>query len=185
VLAEECAGVMRPSGSSVRAASSPEGAICAGVGGRNTALPNCEESVPKSLGYALRNAVARRRRWYLDNVAIYITATRFLGRWVTAAGVDANRIHVVSNPVPVPAAADLERVPGDYVAYFGRLSSEKGIELLLEAARACPDIPFRLAGAVNPSFELPPALPDNVELTGPVHGQTLRDFIQHSRVVGS
>ena len=129
--------------------------------------------------------MARRRRWYLDNVAVYITATRFLGRWVTAAGVDANRIHVVSNPVPVPADGELQRVPGDYVGYFGRLSREKGIELLLEAARACPDIPFRVAGAINPGFELPPTLPDNVELIGPVHGQTLRDFIQHSRVVVS
>jgi len=130
------------------------------VGGREywCLFRNCEESVPKSLGYALRNAVARRRRWYLDNVAVYITATRFLGRWVTAAGVDAGRIHVVSNPVPVPAEAELEGVPGDYVGYFGRLSREKGIGLLLEAARACPDVPFRLAGVVNPSFKLPPAL---------------------------
>jgi len=165
-----------------------KGAICTRcVGGREywCLFRNCEESVPKSLGYALRNAVARRRRWYLDNVAVYITATRFLGRWVTAAGVDAGRIHVVSNPVPVPAEAELEGVPGDYVGYFGRLSREKGIGLLLEAARACPDVPFRLAGVVNPSFKLPPALPDNVEFTGPVHGQTLRDFIQHSRVVVS
>lgn len=34
----------------------------------------------------------------------------------------------------------------DYVLYFGRYSQEKGVELLLEACRALPEIPFAFAG---------------------------------------
>ena len=75
------------------------------VGGREywCILRNCEESLPKSAGYALRSAVARQRRWYLDNVSAYLSATHFLKHQITAGGVEAARVHIVSNPVVAPA----------------------------------------------------------------------------------
>jgi len=157
------------------------------VGGREywCILRNCEESFPKSVGYALRSAVARRRKYYLDNVSIYLTATSFLRHWVMKAGIEEDRVLVVANPVRIPDEATIKGNVGTHVGYFGRISREKGIELLLDAARACPDIEFRVAGAVNPMYELPRELPANVRLVGPLHGSMLADFIQDSRVVVS
>ena len=43
--------------------------------------------------------------------------------------------------------AVLPDLPTRYVLYFGRFSTEKGIETLLEAIEALPDIPFVLAGS--------------------------------------
>ena len=56
------------------------------VGGKEywCVLRNCEESLPKSAGYALRSAVARQRRWYMDNVSAYLSATHFLKNQITA-----------------------------------------------------------------------------------------------------
>ena len=44
-----------------------------------------------------------------------------------------------------PTSYDL--TGGNYVAYIGRLSYEKGYDLLIEVARRNPSIPFRFAGA--------------------------------------
>ena len=87
------------------------------VGGKEywCILRNCEESVPKSVGYALRNAVARRRRYHLDNVVIYITATNFLRQWLMEAGIEQGRIRVAANPVPIPGETIVKRALGKYV----------------------------------------------------------------------
>jgi glycosyltransferase involved in cell wall biosynthesis len=165
-----------------------KGQICTRcVGGREywCLVRNCERSLPKSAGYALRNAVARRQRWYLDHVSVFITATRFLGTWLAEAGIGKERIHVISNPVLPPPGEAVREAPGSYVAYFGRVSREKGIDLLFDAARRCPDIRFRLAGARNPAYELPREMPANAELVGPLHGEALQAFIGGARVVVS
>ena len=165
------------------------GEICSRcVGGREYwyILHNCEESLPKSIKYALRNAVARRRRWYLDNVSIYISATRFVrGQLISGGGLEAARIYIVSNPVPMPVDATVKYGGGKYVGYFGRISREKGIPQMLDAARKCPDIPFRLVGSVHPGYRVPDEIPPNVQLSGPLYGDALADFIQGSRVVVS
>jgi glycosyltransferase involved in cell wall biosynthesis len=162
------------------------GEICSRcVGGREywCVLRDCEQHLPRSVGYALRGAVARRRRWYVDNVSFFMTATEFLRNWVARAGVDPRRIRIVSNPVVAPQEERVRRGLGRYVGYFGRVSREKGIGLLLDAARACPDVPFELAGASNPDFRLPGELPPNVRLLGPLRGDALAAFIQDARVV--
>ena len=62
-----------------------------------------------------------------------------------------------------------------YVAYSGRISREKGVDMIIETARRHPDISFRLAGAVRDT-DLVENLPSNVELTGYLSGRSLQDF---------
>ena len=65
----------------------------------------------------------------------------------------------------------------------GRISPEKGIDTLLEAARRLPDIPFRLAGNVNGAEQSIAAKPANVELTGHLNHQALVQFHRSSRAM--
>ncbi len=147
-------------------------------------LRNCEENFSKSAGYALRNAAARIMGWYKKNVTEYITASSFLRNRMLAAGYAAARIHIIPNVVP-----DVERreIKGsrDYVAYVGRISREKGIDILTAAAAQCPEIPFRLAGGINPSFRFSAALPQNVEMVGLLGKQPLSEFFAGARLVAS
>ena len=69
---------------------------------------------------------------------------------------------------------------GEYVAFCGRLSREKGIDLILEVARRHPDIPFRLAGECRESA-LIVNLPKNVELVGYKTGNELTEFYRKAR----
>lgn len=72
-----------------------------------------------------------------------------------------------------------KRRKSDYVLYFGRFSEEKGIDTLLAACRALPEIPFVFAG----SGPLEPQVDQvgNVENKGFVTGKSLRRLIAGAR----
>ena len=146
------------------------------LGGREhwCVLRNCEGSLPKSLGYALRNLVARTQGLYRDNVTIYYAQTEFQKKKLVAGGLPAERIEVIPNMVDI-SKPPRETPVGDYIAFAGRGSPEKGVATLLQAARKLPNILFRLAGDFwrMPEVEEKPA---NVELLGHLNGPALEDF---------
>lgn len=161
---------------------------------------NCEGSRLKSVAYAARNMVARVKRHYLDCVDLFACITEFQRGKLIEAGVPAERTLVIPNGILLDCwgngsnGADKTNKAngadkangggpassGRYVGYVGRLSAEKGIDLILEAARCNPDIPFRLAGAVAVEG-LVDNLPENVELVGFVSGKELDDFYAGAR----
>ncbi len=140
---------------------------------------NCEHSLLKSLGYAARNAVARLRRHYLDCVDVFACITDFQRRKLIAAGFPPEKLVVIPNSLDAPAVSDTP-AEGAYVAFSGRLSREKGVDMIIEVARRHPEIPFRLAGAVRDK-ELVASLPSNVTLTGYLSGSALDDFYRSAR----
>lgn len=67
----------------------------------------------------------------------------------------------------------------DYVLYFGRYSREKGIETLISAAKALPEIPFVFAGS-GPLEELLADVP-NIKNVGFQTGDALETLIREAR----
>ena len=106
---------------------------------------NCEHSRLKSLGYTLRNVYARWTGAYRKNVDAFACITDFQRQKLIAAGYDAQKMQVIPNSVEVPDS--YLPIEGSYVAYIGRLSYEKGYDLLVEVARRNPSIQLRFAGA--------------------------------------
>ena len=150
---------------------------------------NCEQSMLKSVGYAARNAVARMTGAYKKNVSVYACLTSFQREKLIEAGFDGSKIMVVPNSVDTDSDEGMSRDPkspcrdsaaGDYVGYCGRLSREKGVDLIVEVARRHPEVTFRLAGALRDP-ELVENLPDNVRLTGHLSGEALRDFYRNAK----
>jgi glycosyltransferase involved in cell wall biosynthesis len=160
------------------------------LGGREywCVLRNCTESVFKSAGYALRNAVARRWRLFLDGVTVFAVLSPFQRDRLTAAGFPGDRVVVIPNMVgangtePPPASCATPPL-GEYVAYVGRVSPEKGVETLVAAAARCPDIPFKMAGATDRMPRLASAAPGNVTFVGHLDGASLHAFYRESRMV--
>lgn len=139
---------------------------------------NCEHSMLKSIGYASRNAVARLRRHYIDCVDRFACITEFQREKLLRAGFPAEKLTVIPNSADLPKKT--EPTEGDYVAYSGRISREKGVDLIIGAARSNPDIRFRLAGAVRDE-DIVENLPSNVELTGYLSGSALQEFYAGAR----
>lgn len=138
---------------------------------------NCEHFLLKSVGYAARNAVARYSGAYRKCVDRFACITDFQRRKLIQAGFDPGKIVVIPNSVPCPST--FQSTTGDYIAYVGRLSYEKGYDLLIEVARRHPDIQFRFAGAKRMPGEV--ETPKNVRFMGYLKGKELSDFIQNAR----
>lgn len=135
---------------------------------------NCEHSLMKSVGYAMRNALARLRRHYIDCVDRFACITDFQRRKLIEAGFPPGKIVVIPNSIDAgdkPSAV----AGGDFVAFSGRISGEKGVDMIVEVARRNPEIPFRLAGAVRDKA-LVENLPGNVAVMGHLSGADFERF---------
>ena len=140
---------------------------------------NCECSRLKSLGYTLRNVYARWTGAYRKNVDAFACITDFQRQKLIAAGYDAKKITVIPNSIDAPAS--YQQSIGNYVAYIGRLSFEKGYDLLVEVARRNPSIQIRFAGAKREQTDI--KIPENVQFMGYLQDGELADFIRQSRFV--
>ena len=140
---------------------------------------NCEHSYLKSIGYAGRNWYARKTKAYIDHVDKYVCITGFQKQKLIEAGFDKNKITVIPNFIDFSFGSN--DIQGDYVAYIGRLSYEKGYDLLIEAAKENPEIPFYFAGAKRD--DIVANLPQNVQLVGHLNKEQLAEFIKKSRFV--
>jgi len=154
------------------------------LGGREyrCVLHNCERNFSKSLGYALRTAFARRSG-LLDNVRRFICLTAFQRDLFVREGFPAEKMVVIPNAIPPVWLREPPHEGGEFVGYVGRISPEKDVPTLLEAARRLPDLPFKLAGSHWRMPELLRAAPPNVELVGHLDTEPLRAFYRRMRVL--
>ncbi len=155
---------------------------CSGGREYNCLLNNCEGSYFKSLGYFLRNSVARKLRLFKQNVSVFACLTEFQRQKLIDEGFDAKRIVVIANMVNGGNIEPSENI-GNYVGFIGRISPEKGVGTLVDAARNLRDITFKAAGAYD---RLPMPVgnaPDNCEFLGSVKRENIFDFYKGTRFV--
>src|SRR3972149_6189552 len=161
-----------------------EGKICEKcAGGREwwCFLHNCEQNRFKSLGYYLRNYIARMRKYFLDNVTIYYAQTEFQRRRLIQEGFPADKVYVVPNMV-TSNQVKLGRNAGQYVCSVGRISPEKDVSTLMKAAKVCRDIQFKADGSYNRLSCLSEQAPANFELCGHLEEEQLNKFYANSRI---
>jgi glycosyltransferase involved in cell wall biosynthesis len=154
------------------------------VGGKEyrCVIKNCRNNILESAAYALRSSVARSFRLFHDNVSVLISLTPFAKAKLVQAGFREDQIAVVPNPAYARhAAADASA--GEYVAFAGRISPEKGIDTLLAAAAEMPDVPFQVAGDGPVFSEMKAKAPANVEFLGQLRADQLNEFYERSRML--
>ncbi len=84
-------------------------------------------TVPIAAGIVVHRALRTWRR----HVSAFIALSEFAKDRFVASGLPAERIHVVPNFVYPPAGPPVDA--GDHVVFIGRISEEKGIDLLAKA----------------------------------------------------
>ena len=142
---------------------------------------NCEHSWGKSIGYALRNYVARQTKAFADCVDAFSCITDFQREKLIEAGFSESKIKVNPNFLDVNKEERPSFNQGEYVAYCGRLSHEKGYDILIEAARKLPSVEFRFAGAKREAETLP-ELP-NIKYLGYISGADYQRFVSNARFI--
>ncbi|HUP03471.1 MAG TPA: glycosyltransferase family 4 protein [Bryobacteraceae bacterium] len=154
------------------------------VGGREyrCLVKNCRNNVLESAAYALRSGVARRFRLLHDGLDMLIALTPFAKSRLAMAGFREDRIAVAPNPSAAPAMPGA-RSEGGYIAFAGRMSAEKGVDVLLAAAALMPGVLFKAAG----DGPLLPALkrraPANVEFLGTLAFDGLVELYRGARAL--
>jgi glycosyltransferase involved in cell wall biosynthesis len=145
-------------------------------------LRNCEQNYFKSLGYALRTCMARRFGFFKNNVTLFACLTEFQRERLVVEGYPADHLRVIPNMYPADVGAEMDKKgAGDFVAYVGRISPEKGIDLLLSVADRLQTIPFRLAGSCNAMPTLMSKVPANVSVLGNLASKQLLGVYCQSR----
>jgi len=129
--------------------------------------------VPSAVA-ATEYAMHRWTRAYADNVQVMLAPSHFVERSLIIGGYPRRRVRYLPNgiapgvePPPVPRSKG-------HVLYAGRLTREKGLDVLLEAARRMPEVPVVIAGdgPLRPSLES--AAPPSVTFVGQLSPEELR-----------
>ena len=111
------------------------------------------------------------------NIDTMICCSDFLKTKMDCNPLFAQKTVALHNFVDRVEAIETEK--RDYVLYFGRFSREKGIDTLLKAARALPEIPFVFAGTGPLEGEIA-GIP-NIKNLGFQRGQALETLIRQAR----
>lgn len=155
---------------------------------RHAVQRRCKDgSLGASTVLALESAVHRAIGAY-DGVGVFISPSRFLADRMAKAGVHPDRMHVLNNFVDARAVTP-KRSPGGNVAFAGRLSYEKGVDVLIEAvARLGSGVELDIAGD-GPERSALEALaaaraPGRVRFHGQMGKDRLRALLRSAAVLG-
>jgi glycosyltransferase involved in cell wall biosynthesis len=106
--------------------------LCVGRSPWRAVVHRCyRSSVAATLPIAAGIQVHQSRQTWTEGVTIFIAVSEFVRQQFMAGGFPGHRIRVKPNFVPRPPHR--RETPGRYFLFLGRLSSEKGVDVLLDA----------------------------------------------------
>jgi glycosyltransferase involved in cell wall biosynthesis len=165
----------------------PQGQLFKGESSACTA-PNCVRGNPlpaiayrcvrgrlvPSIVAATEYAVHRATKSYSGSVEVMLAPSHFVEKSLITGGYSKRKVRYLPNgiapgeePPPVPQS-------GGHVLYAGRLAREKGIEILLEAAKAIPEVPVMVAGDGPMRNALESMAPASVTFVGQLSPEDLQ-----------
>lgn len=115
----------------------------------------------------------------------YIAPTAFAMSRFVAMGIPAEKLTVKPHVLPHDPGLRPADMAADHLLYAGRLTADKGVGLLLEAAAACPQVPVVLAGdgPLRREAERRAAGLTNVRLVGQRSREEISELMASARAV--
>lgn len=165
----------------------------------------CEDCLPNKYFNCVRNRCFKNSLWksllvatemyihhrvlkiYERNITAFIAPSLFMKNKVAEPGWPAEKISVIINPYPQANEEENNKATEkkDYLLCFGRLSQEKGIDVLIKAAKNSR-LPIKIAGS-GPEEEnlkqLSEEIGSPVEFLGFQKGVDLNKLIKEAKAV--
>ncbi len=152
-------------------------------------LKRCyRESFGLSALYALSIGGNRLAKTF-DLVDKFIVLTEFSAQKMLESQLTkSNKIAVIGNFIPSPLpSVGRDESREDYVLYIGRLSTEKGIKVLLEAGKLLKSTKILVIGSGPDSSNLQNIITmeklGNISLLGPIHGENKWEYLRKASAV--
>lgn len=145
------------------------------------ALTNCTGQFFKSFNYTLRSTVARWGGFFHKHVDVIIALTHSAKTRLIGAGFESHRIVVLPNRVSLEGRPT-DPAQGTYGAYLGRISPEKGVDTLLEAATQT-NLPLHIGGDTSLMPHLVASAPAHVQFLGSLDRDQVHAFYKNARFV--
>lgn len=125
----------------------------------------------------------RKRRWY-EAIDLFICPSEFYTNMLKKANFTTKKIVTLRNSLPLDTKYELSEKVEDYILYFGRLSQEKGVKELIDAAKNA-GIRLIILGTGPLEKELQEYAKGfkNIEFKGFQTGKALEDYIKSSKCV--
>lgn len=143
-------------------------------------LSNCMEHIGQSI-FATLEAYDRRGKKYTDVITTYISPSEFLKHKFQRCGF-TKHIEVIPNPLDLDEYIH-EAQAGEGVVYFGRMSDEKGVAMILDIARQTPQITYTMVGDGPLREKLESQHLKNVYFVGYKQAEELRQMIAQARLI--
>ena len=121
--------------------------------------------VPSAVG-ALEYGLHRTRGAYAGRVELLLAPSHFMEKVLVDAGLPAAKVRYLANGIEQGGEPPALPSSGGYILYAGRLVQEKGLPILLEAARRLPAIPVIVAGDGPQREMLESSAPPSVRFVG-------------------
>lgn len=95
-----------------------------------------------------------RSRHLFDCVDAFVCPTRFTADLLIESGIDAAKVAVIPTFTTPSAAASSSKagVGNGYALYLGRISPEKGVDLLIDAAIENPELRLKVTGRTDDPY---------------------------------
>jgi glycosyltransferase involved in cell wall biosynthesis len=147
---------------------------------------SCTKSTLAALEMYIHHSILKIHK---KNISSFIAPSLFMKNKVAEFGWDENKIKVIYNPYSASLTANEDeknRIEKDnYLLYFGRLSKEKGLSVLIRAAKIS-NHKLKLVGLGSEKKNLEKLAEEvgaDVEFLGFKSGQELKDIIMKARAV--
>lgn len=125
----------------------------------------------------------RKKKWY-DKVDLFICPSKFYQEKLERAGFTNSKIITLRNPLPLGTVYESNDGDNGYIIYFGRLSIEKGVRVLIDSAK---EVGCKLlilgTGPIEDELRAYAGIDSNIEFKGFQTGEALTNYIRGSRCV--
>jgi glycosyltransferase involved in cell wall biosynthesis len=122
-----------------------------------------------------------------EQIDKFIAPSQFIKNKFIEFGVDGERIEVIENFTEMMSDSSAQVVE-DYLLFFGRLSKEKGVNVLLDAMREIDDVKLKIAGdgpdKINYQLSIKNyKLGSRIEFVGEKSGEELNELVRKARAI--